>query len=169
MHILRHELSYGRGRIPYHSSPATVVCVTDGCKPSTLYTVEDELHILTTHPLPGREPLRVFSLVLKIPGTFDDGQQLNPLQQLNHPVSVICDATGGRSYLVTNEAALMQSFDQLNTEIQSGLVIKFERAINMNVVQTPNNLRFHDPFPQGEQETKDNFQNFSFIFKKLTL
>jgi len=164
---LHHKLdSYGLGRNPYHSQPAMVVCVTDGCKLSTLSTVEDKLHIPTTDPLPGHElthepfrwDCRVFSLVLKIPGSFDVNPGI-PLQQSNHPVSVICDVTGGRSYLVTNKTTLLQSFDQLNTKIQRGVVIKFERAINTKVVQTSNNVTVHDPCPQGEQQVKDNFQN----------
>lgn len=168
---LHHKLdSYGLGRNPYHSSPSIIVCVTDGCKMSTLSTCVDKLNLPMTDPLPGNElthepfrwDCRVYCLLLRLPGSLSHVSETNQMSQ--HPICLMSDVTGGRSYLITNKATLSQSFDSLNTKIQRGVVIKFERSCNIKVVQTANNVTVYDPChdpneAEHREEIKDSFQS----------
>ena len=161
---------YGLGRSPYHSSPAVIVCVTDGCKMSTLSTCVDKLNLPMNDPLPGNElthepfrwDCRVYCMLLRLPGNLNGVSEAGQLHQ--HPITSMCDVTGGRSYLITNKATLSQSWDSINTKIQRGVVIKFERSCNIKVVQTANNVTVYDPChdpkeAEHREEIKDNFQN----------
>lgn len=136
--------TYGQGRCPFFLEPSVVVCITDSGKlTGTSVSVTDELKIPRDSRVPGSEltreayrwDQRFFSLVLRMAGTPTS------LERSTDPAAVtaslvdtdcngidkLCEITGGRSYSVTSQRALLQCVESLVQKIQSGVVINFEK------------------------------------------
>ncbi|XP_072483199.1 integrator complex subunit 6-like isoform X2 [Notamacropus eugenii] len=129
--------NYGQGRNPFFLEPALLIAITDGHKLTNINGVQDELHLPLTSPLPGSEltkelfrwDQRLFALVLRIPGTFSSEPE--PLGSIPVDESVItqmCEVTGGRSYCIRTHKMLNQCLESLVEQVQSGVVINFEKA-----------------------------------------
>ncbi|XP_078732239.1 LOW QUALITY PROTEIN: integrator complex subunit 6 [Lampetra fluviatilis] len=129
--------NYGQGRNPFFLEPAIVITITDGSKLSNGSSVQDELQLPLSSPLPGseltKEPFRwderLFALVLRQPGsTASEPEQLGSVPLDDSPITPMCDVTGGRSYCVRTQRMLNQCLESLVQKVQSGVVIHFEKV-----------------------------------------
>ena len=128
--------NYGMGRNPFYIEPACVILLTDGCSFTGLSGIESVLTLpnsgyegaeLTKEPF--RWDQRLFSAVLRIPGITPSSQSIfNPIQGLDsHPeISTLCEATGGKSYIVTSSKSLTHCLESISSKIQTGVVVNFE-------------------------------------------
>uniref|UniRef100_A0A8C6LLP7 Integrator complex subunit 6 n=1 Tax=Nothobranchius furzeri TaxID=105023 RepID=A0A8C6LLP7_NOTFU len=129
--------NYGQGRNPFFLEPAIIIAISDGNKLTSSNSVQDELHLPLTTPLPGseltKEPFRwdqrLFALVLRIPGNASvETEPLGGVPPDDSPITPMCEVTGGRSYSVFSQRMLNQCLESLVQKIQSGVVINFEKT-----------------------------------------
>ncbi|WAR03236.1 INT6A-like protein [Mya arenaria] len=106
--------TYGQGRCPHFLEPAVIIVLTDSGK-------------LTAST--GVQPERIFGLVMRIPGSVPIDLSCNTFipPADNHPVDIMCEVTGGRSYAVYNQKMLNAAIDSLVSKVQNGVVIQFEK------------------------------------------
>ncbi|XP_046852731.1 integrator complex subunit 6-like [Xenia sp. Carnegie-2017] len=130
--------NYGMGRNPFYLDPAMVICITDGGKLSSIDRVHQTLELPLEPRAPGseltKEPFRwdqrLFSLILKFPGSpngFDRTAGVNADVTNEYLITPMCDATGGRSYIITTPKSLSNVVDALVQKFQMGVVINFEK------------------------------------------
>ncbi|WAR28051.1 INT6A-like protein [Mya arenaria] len=126
--------TYGQGRCPHFLEPAVIIVLTDSGK----LTASTGLNIpMNTSCVPGheltKEPFRwdqrIFGLVMRIPGSVPIDLSCNTFipPADNHPVDIMCEVTGGRSYAVYNQKMLNAAIDSLVSKVQNGVVIQFEK------------------------------------------
>lgn len=129
---------YGLGRCPYYLEPSIIIVITDGSTLSHSTGVQGNLELpMQNQSVPGseltREPFRwdqrLFSLVLRLPGTppADLHQNSCVYPDTNSPIGAMCSVTAGRAYSITSLRSLMQSIESLVQKVQSGVVIQFEK------------------------------------------
>ncbi|XP_062521913.1 integrator complex subunit 6-like [Corticium candelabrum] len=119
--------NYGQGRNPFFLEPAVVIVITDSQSSSS----NEELTItsklcggnLTTEAYRWDE--RLFSLMLCLPG-MPSSQDLSAAF-VRPSLSALCEATGGKSYVVTSLRMLNQSIESLVQKLHPGVVIRFEK------------------------------------------
>ncbi|XP_052801823.1 integrator complex subunit 6-like [Mya arenaria] len=130
--------TYGQGRCPHFLEPAVIIVLTDSGKLTASTGVQPELNIpMNTSCVPGheltKEPFRwdqrIFGLVMRIPGSVPIDLSCNTFipPADNHPVDIMCEVTGGRSYAVYNQKMLNAAIDSLVSKVQNGVVIQFEK------------------------------------------
>lgn len=129
--------TYGLGRCPFYLEPSLLIFITDGSNLCNQNMVCDELTLpLTNSPLgseltiePFRWDQRFFSIVLNMQSFPYNEQNTNGFipNATNSPVNIMCDVTGGRSYLISSQRALMQCLESLVSKIQPGVVINLEK------------------------------------------
>ncbi|KAH3804920.1 hypothetical protein DPMN_133213 [Dreissena polymorpha] len=130
--------TYGQGRCPHYLEPAVIIVLTDGGKLTSHSGVQPELNIpMNTSCVPGheltKEPFRwdqrIFSLVMRLPGSVPIDLSCNTIipSATNHPLDIMCEVTGGRSYAIYNQKMLNGAVDSLVSKIQNGVVIQFEK------------------------------------------
>lgn len=125
--------NYGQGRNPYLLEPAVIIVISDGCKLSTSQSVADELILPMHSSYPGseltKEPFRwdqrIFSMVLRFKGNSDSDFSENV--NCESHVKLMCDVTGGKSYVVSSLKALNQSLESISQKILSGVVLNMEK------------------------------------------
>ncbi|KAL4220725.1 Integrator complex subunit 6 [Mactra antiquata] len=130
--------TYGQGRCPHYLEPAVIIVLTDGGKLTSPNGVQPELNIpMNTSCVPGheltKEPFRwdqrIFGLVMRLSGSvpIDLGSNTFIPSAENHPLDLMCDVTGGRSYAVYNQKMLNAAIESLVSKVQNGVVIQFEK------------------------------------------
>ena len=89
---------------------------------------------------PFRWDQRLFSVVLRLPGIGDrvltgNGGVLENKYQLGEgSISAMCDATGGKGYVVLNQKSLVQSMESLIQKLHPGVVVNFQKTGGNNMV-----------------------------------
>ncbi|XP_060595337.1 integrator complex subunit 6-like [Ruditapes philippinarum] len=130
--------TYGQGRCPHYLEPAVIITLTDGGKLTSFSGVQPELNIpMNTSCVPGheltKEPFRwdqrIFGLVMRLPGSVPIDLSSNTFipSADNHPLDLMCEVTGGRSYAVYNQKMLNAAIESLVSKVQNGVVIQFEK------------------------------------------
>lgn len=130
--------TYGQGRCPHYLEPAVIITLTDGGKLTGYSGVQPELNIpMNTSCVPGheltKEPFRwdqrIFGLVLRLSGSVPIDLSSNTYipSAENHPIDIMCEVTGGRSYAVYNQKMLNAAIESLVSKVQNGVVIQFEK------------------------------------------
>lgn len=103
--------TYGQGRCPFFLEPSIIIVITDGGKLSNTAGVQDELNLPMHSSVPGseltKEPFRwdqrLFSLVLRLTGTYNSPNDNTTSLNINNavvpsdesPINAMCDVTGG--------------------------------------------------------------------------
>ncbi|CAF2136630.1 unnamed protein product [Rotaria magnacalcarata] len=154
-HAADHD-TYGCGRFPHLLEPSIIIVITDKQKLTTLAGVQNEINIpMNTGPLgseltkePFRWDQRLFAIVLALSATASSLVSLgNPNNAavtgltdiqanqfipaaIDQPITAMCDVTGGRSYLITSQRALLQCLESLVQKIQIGVVVNLEKVIS---------------------------------------
>ncbi|XP_038050601.1 integrator complex subunit 6-like isoform X2 [Patiria miniata] len=144
--------NYGQGRNPFYLEPAMIIAITDGHRLTNNNSVQDELSLPMSMAIPGseltKEPFRwdqrLFSLVLRIPGTapLDNDRSGSMVSVDGSPINAMCEVTGGRSYAVTSMKTLNQCLESLVQKVQNGVVVNFEKVGS-------------DPVSQSNDESND--------------
>ncbi|XP_078380426.1 integrator complex subunit 6-like isoform X2 [Oculina patagonica] len=127
--------NYGMGRNPFYVEPSMVICITDGSKLSGQGGIQDELHLPMHTTLPGHElttepfrwDQRLFSIILRMPGTRSSMPGKIGMQSNEPAIAAMCEVTGGRCYKVTSSKSLGQALESLAQKVQCGVVINFEK------------------------------------------
>ena len=73
---------------------------------------------------PFRWDQRLFSIILRLPGLSGS----ETLQESCH-VSAMCEATGGKCYVVNTHKSLVQSVESLTQKLHPGVVVNFQRLL----------------------------------------
>ncbi|XP_068687441.1 integrator complex subunit 6-like [Montipora foliosa] len=127
--------NYGMGRNPFYVEPAMVICITDGSKLSSQSAVQEELQLPMHTMLPGHEltndpfrwDQRLFSIILRMPGTRSSLPNKIGMQSGDPAIAVMCEVTGGRCYKVSSSKSLGQALESLAQKVQCGVVLNFEK------------------------------------------
>jgi len=138
-----HELdSIGRGRQPWSIRPSAVIVLSDGGMLTNKSLTRTDLE-LPGSSLPGSalitEPFRwdqrVYSLCLRLDGHGSGDQVDRSDEHVVHgsdPLAALCEVTGGKSYQVAHPAAVMETLQAINGELQTsdraGIVMNFEKV-----------------------------------------
>lgn len=99
--------THGSGRCPYYLEAAIIIAITDGGRYTSTTNVQPELNLPMVNHTPGAEltlepfrwDQRLFSIVLRLSGTYTIDQQTNganinvPYDE--SPINAMCDVTGG--------------------------------------------------------------------------
>ena len=128
--------NYGMGRNPFYIEPACIILLSDGSSFTDLSGLENLLNLpnsgyegaeLTKQPF--RWDQRLFSIILRIPG-ITPAHSVNltqlPLLDAQQEINSMCEATGGKSYVVISQKSLTHSLESISTKIQMGVVVNFE-------------------------------------------
>ncbi|EDV21912.1 uncharacterized protein TRIADDRAFT_59612 [Trichoplax adhaerens] len=158
---------YGQGRDPHSIEPAVIITLTDGCKLTSAQGIANEL-IIPLSQLSGdeltKEPFRwdqrLFSIVIQFPGIILDGYDkvVNQSAIVNGDshYNSICEATGGKSYLVASQKALHQSIESIIQKLHSGVVVNFEIMENPEDIPDDANSREYVQVINTEDSTLIN-------------
>lgn len=149
--------THGSGRCPYYLEAAIIIAITDGTRYTSTTNVQPELNLPMVNHTPGAEltlepfrwDQRLFSIVLRLGGTYNIDQQSNganiSVPYDESPINAMCDVTGGkivycfyvsmfkififlgRSFCVTSMKTLNSSIEQLVSRMHIGVMIKFEK------------------------------------------
>eukprot|EP00117_Sycon_ciliatum_P008875 scpid58081/ scgid2083/ Integrator complex subunit 6; DBI-1; Protein DDX26; Protein deleted in cancer 1 len=130
--------SYGTGRNPTIQEPAVIIMLTDvGRMHTSTCSVLDQLELPMSTSLFGsdltKEPFRwdqrLFTLMLRIPGRHPSlYERANQATFTELDLSLMSDATGGKSYLVTSPKVLQQCLESIASKvIHTGVVLRFEK------------------------------------------
>ncbi len=82
---------------------------------------------------PFRWDQRLFSILLQLPGLSGGGEVASE----SCHVSAMCEATGGKSYVVTSHKSLVQSMESLTQKLHPGVVVNFQRTSVLNGQSEP--------------------------------
>lgn len=103
--------TYGQGRCPFFLEPSIIIVITDGGKMCNTTSVHEELNLPMHSSVPGseltKEPFRwdqrLFSLVLRLTGTYNSPNDVTPSAMSNvivpcddSPINAMCEVTGGK-------------------------------------------------------------------------
>lgn len=89
---------------------------------------------------PFRWDQRLFSVVLRLPGIGDNipngngGVPESNYQLGESSISAMCDATGGKCYVVLNQKSLVQSMESLTQKLHPGVVLNFQKTGGNDIV-----------------------------------
>lgn len=91
---------------------------------------------------PFRWDQRLFSIVLKLPGIGDRAPNANGTLLVSDSkyllsessISVMCEVTGGKCYVVSNQKSLVQSIESLTQKLHPGVILNFQKADDENSV-----------------------------------
>ncbi|KAK6195809.1 hypothetical protein SNE40_001162 [Patella caerulea] len=129
--------TYGQGRCPFYLEPAVIIVITDNSPLTSTSSVQLQLNLPMDTAVPGseltKEPFRwdqrIFGLVLGMSGSIPSENNSFPFipSAESHPIDVMCDVTGGRSYAILNQKMLNSSIESLVQKVQTGVVINFEK------------------------------------------
>ncbi|ESO86410.1 hypothetical protein LOTGIDRAFT_179396 [Lottia gigantea] len=129
--------TYGQGRCPFYLEPAVIIVITDNSPLTSTSSVQPQLNLPMDSTVPGseltKEPFRwdqrIFSIVLRMSGSIPSDIGSFPFipSAETHPIDVMCDVTGGRSYAIFNQKMLNSSLESLVQKVQTGVVINFEK------------------------------------------
>jgi len=147
--------TYGQGRCPFYLEPSIIIVITDGGKLSSPSGVQEDLTLPMHSSVPGseltKEPFRwdqrLFSLVLRLTGTVPNengNNNANLIVPDPSPIDDMCEVTGGCSYSVTSQRALMACLENVVSKIQGGVVIHFDRVGTDPVTYPGNKLDDED-------------------------
>lgn len=77
---------------------------------------------------PFRWDERMYALVLRVPGNQPESVPANAMIPSDRsPINDMCEATGGRSYTVSNHKMLNQCVESLVQKVQHGVVLRLEK------------------------------------------
>uniref|UniRef100_A0A0B7AHQ3 Integrator complex subunit 6-like beta-barrel domain-containing protein n=1 Tax=Arion vulgaris TaxID=1028688 RepID=A0A0B7AHQ3_9EUPU len=129
--------TYGQGRSPFYNESTVIIVITDGGHLTTASGIQMELNLPMNSVVPGaeltKEPFRwdqrIFSLVLRLPGSVPPDVSGFPyIPTAEHSaVDVMCEVTGGRSYAVYSQKMVNAAIESLVQKVQCGVVINFEK------------------------------------------
>lgn len=128
---------YGQGRNPFYLEPAIVIALTDGGKPTNQGVVEQELTLPLDNHHEGSEltkelfrwDQRLFTVLLRLPGlggvAGGSGTEDHLLPKSS--ISNMCEATGGKCYVITNQKSMVQCMESLTQKLHPGVVLYFKK------------------------------------------
>lgn len=97
---------------------------------------------------PFRWDQRLFSIILRLPG-LTTGETVSE----SSSIAAMCEATGGKAYVVSTHKSLMQSMESLTQKLHPGVVVNFQRtsAVNGQTEAVPMELDGGDACSLTEQ------------------